>query len=214
MQDIFTSLHFLMRGGFMMYPLLVSGFISLVVIVDRFLLYRKIALSPAQKQTWLAEILAGKFTDVRKQSLEKFSPLAAVIAVGLQDPKQSKDLTDLAMKNQADAWVPILERRLEILDTIITAAPLMGLLGTITGMMASFQILSEKGINEPSAITGGVAEALIATATGLMIALLSLLFFNYFNQKVKNLIAEMELASNQVMEATQRFAATARNQKE
>jgi biopolymer transport protein ExbB len=105
------------------------------------------------------------------------------------------------MQNQAEMWVPRIEKRLEILDTVITAAPLMGLLGTITGMMASFQVLSEKGVNEPHAITGGVAEALIATATGLVIALLSLLAYNYFNSKVKILIFQMESAGAQLIEA-------------
>ena len=106
---------------------------------------------------------------------------------------------ELAMKNRAEAWVPVLERRIDVLDTIITAAPLMGLLGTITGMMASFRVLSEKGVNEPNAITGGVAEALIATASGLGIAIFTLIFFNVFNAKLARLQFELDTTSNEVI---------------
>jgi len=68
-----------------------------------------------------------------------------VLAAGLKDPDAPSEEMELAMENEAERWIPLLERRLGILDTVITAAPLMGLLGTITGMMASFQVLSEKG---------------------------------------------------------------------
>ena len=72
-----------------------------------------------------------------------------------------------------------------MLDTIITLAPLLGLLGTITGMISSFGIVSEAGLGQPHAITGGVAEALIATATGLSVAILTLVPYNYFRTKVE-----------------------------
>ena len=105
------------------------------------------------------------------------------------------------MKNQAELWMPRLEARIDIIDTVITAAPLMGLLGTITGMMASFQVLSEKGVNEPNAITGGVAEALIATATGLVIALFCLVAYNYLANRVKSYIYALESVGSQLVEA-------------
>jgi biopolymer transport protein ExbB len=105
------------------------------------------------------------------------------------------------MKNQGEEWIPLLEKRIEIIDTVITAAPLMGLLGTITGMMGSFRILSEKGVNEPNAITGGVAEALIATATGLVIALICLVAYNYLSARIKEFIYEVEGASSKLVEA-------------
>ena len=104
------------------------------------------------------------------------------------------------MKNRAEEWIPILEKRIDVIDTVITAAPLMGLLGTITGMMASFKVLSEKGVNEPNAITGGVAEALIATATGLVIALVCLVAFNYLSARVKLFIYDLESAASRLTE--------------
>ena len=105
------------------------------------------------------------------------------------------------MKNRAEGELPKIEARLGVLDTVITAAPLMGLLGTITGMMGSFQVMSESGVNEPHAITGGVAEALIATATGLGIALLTLLAYNWLTHLVKHYIADLEASASRLTEA-------------
>ena len=90
--------------------------------------------------------------------------------------------------------MPILKRRLVILDTIITLAPLLGLLGTITGMISSFGIMSDAGLGQPHAVTGGVAEALIATATGLLIAILTLIPYNYFTSRAEK---EMPLRTQQ-----------------
>jgi biopolymer transport protein ExbB len=89
------------------------------------------------------------------------------------------------MAAEAQAQLQQFKRYLPILDTIITLAPLLGLLGTVTGMISSFGIVSEVGLGQPHAITGGVAEALIATATGLFIAISALLPYNYFRTNVE-----------------------------
>src|SRR4029077_9683345 len=115
-----------------------------------------------------------------------------VLSAGLEHFSNPVTEMELSMKNRAEEWMPVLEKRIEVLDTVITAAPLMGLLGTITGMMASFRVLSEKGVNEPNAITGGVAEALIATATGLVIALVCLIAYNYLSTQIKLFIYQLE----------------------
>jgi biopolymer transport protein ExbB len=96
------------------------------------------------------------------------------------------------MEAAAQAEVPILKKRLGILDTIVTLAPLLGLLGTVVGMISSFDIMSEAGMGQPHAVTGGVAEALIATATGLLIAILTLLSYNYFTTRAEREIEKME----------------------
>jgi len=116
-------------------------------------------------------------------------PVARVLAAGLahRNPSPSK-----AMEAAAQAEVSILKRQLTILDTIITLAPLLGLLGTITGMISSFGIMSKAGIGQPHAVTGGVAEALIATATGLLIAIVTLIPYNYFTSRVEREIEEIE----------------------
>lgn len=97
------------------------------------------------------------------------------------------------MEEQALKSTPELFKRLSYLDTIITIAPLLGLLGTVVGMIRSFHVISTKtGLGAPTAITGGVAEALIATATGLAIAIVTLVGYNLLTEKAKSIVSQME----------------------
>jgi biopolymer transport protein ExbB len=98
----------------------------------------------------------------------------------------------LAMEAAAQAELQRAKFYLSTLDTIITLAPLLGLLGTITGMISAFGIVSATGLGQPHAITGGIAEALIATATGLFVAIMTLLPYNYFRTKVEQLTERMQ----------------------
>lgn len=196
-----NPLEWISHGGFMMYPLLLSGFISLAVIIERvWLLQKKLKTPKTEVRKILEHVRAGQIQKMDR-TITSPSPVLNVLGVAIGDLEAPLSDMELSMQNEAESWIPVLEKRLEVLDTIITAAPLMGLLGTITGMMGSFQVLSEKGVNEPTGITGGVAEALIATATGLVIALLTLVAYNYLNQVVKTMIFEMESVSSQVIEA-------------
>jgi biopolymer transport protein ExbB len=201
MSDLLAHLQLLSHGGFMMYPLLLSGLIALAVMIERFWLLKSRLITPKiEVQSFFALIQKGDLGNAATQAQASRSPVMNVLYSGVKDPSAPLDEVELSMQNEAEMWIPLVERRLEVLDTVITAAPLMGLLGTITGMMASFQVLSEKGVNEPGAITGGVAEALIATATGLVIALITLVAYNYLNQAVKDLLFEMENAASRLIE--------------
>jgi biopolymer transport protein ExbB len=201
MHDLLGGIEFISRGGFMMYPLLLSALVALTVIVERFVSFRNRFAMPRQElQEVLGLVQARELAKADVVCRKHWTPTSAVLASGIEHFASPIEEMELAMKNRAEEWIPILEKRIDVIDTVITAAPLMGLLGTITGMMASFRVLSEKGVNEPNAITGGVAEALIATATGLVIALVCLVAYNYFSARVKNFIYELESASSRLME--------------
>jgi biopolymer transport protein ExbB len=202
MHELGSGFEFILRGGFMMYPLLLSALVALTVILERtYTLTKKYATSRSLISDVTTAVRAGDLEKARKFCEANHSPVADLLAVGVMHVNNTLEEMELSMKNQAEKWIPHLEKRISIIDTVITAAPLMGLLGTITGMMASFRVLSEKGVNEPNAITGGVAEALIATATGLVIALLCLVSYNFLTEKVKNYIYELEGAGSQLVEA-------------
>jgi biopolymer transport protein ExbB len=96
------------------------------------------------------------------------------------------------MEAAARAEVARLKRYLPVLDTIITLSPLLGLLGTVTGMISAFGVMAQSGMNTPDAITGGVGEALIATAAGLGVAIAALVPFNFFNSRVETLLDTIE----------------------
>ncbi len=210
MQTIESFFELIKHGGLMMVPLLISAFIGLTIIFERGYMLKKTFFLPENiKEKLRADLSASNRGDrqalvVQAKEIAKVharSPVAQVVRIGLENVAAAPEDVERLMANEAQRWIPLLEKRLEILDTIITAAPLMGLLGTITGMMASFKVLSEKGVNEPNAITGGVAEALIATATGLVIALICLLAYNYFSAVVKEYITSMEEMANLLLEA-------------
>ena len=171
-----------------MVPLLLCSMISLAVTIERFLFWRRIRSKELVNQM-LTLVEKGQPQEALRLGQSSDLPIVRVLAEGLAhlNPSPSK-----AMEAAAQAEGSALKRRLTILDTIITLAPLLGLLGTVTGMISSFGIMSEAGIGQPHAVTGGVAEALIATATGLLIAILTLIPYNYFTSRAEREMEDME----------------------
>lgn len=196
------SIRFLFRGGFMMYPLLLSAFIALTAIVERMYLFHRYYIMPLGFIDKVLELVRqGERQQAQNECKAHPAPISAVLATGIEHMDNPLAEMELAMKNEGEMWVPQMEKHIHVIDTVITAAPLMGLLGTITGMMSSFRALSSSGVNDPGAITGGVSEALIATATGLVIALLCLGAYNYLSHMIKNFIYGMESAVSRLVEA-------------
>lgn len=171
--ELFTVLS---RGGIVMIPLLLCSLVSLAVIVERALCWRAEAdRSVPDRVLALAE--AGRLEDARLAVGEGRTGLSRVLAAGLA---HGNPAAADAMEAAALAELPRMRQYLPALDTIVTLAPLLGLLGTITGMIESFGILGAAGIGQPHAITGGIAEALIATATGLFVAIVTLVPYNAY----------------------------------
>jgi biopolymer transport protein ExbB len=200
--EFLEGFKFIFRGGFMMIPLLGSSLIALTVIIERWKTLTRRYVAPggfAGKVLNLAR--EGKTGQASEICKGKDLPVASVLSVGLKHFSNPLPEMEIAMKNAGEEWVPRLEKRIHVLDTTITIAPLMGLLGTIIGMMGSFKVLTQSGVDDPYSITGGIAEALIATATGLVIALVCVVAHNYFNTLIKDFIYEMESAASRLTEA-------------
>ena len=171
----------LARGGLVMVPLLASSMLSLAVIIERVLFWRRVRKYDGG-ETILSLVSAGHLAQAMQVARASQHPVARVLLAGLEHHNPAPSM---AMEATSQAELHRVKRYLPMLDTIITLAPLLGLLGTITGMISSFGIVSEAGLGQPHAITGGVAEALIATATGLSVAILTLVPYNYFRAKVE-----------------------------
>jgi biopolymer transport protein ExbB len=178
----------LVKGGLVMVPLLASAIISLAVMIERLVFWHRFRAQEAG-ETILTLVAAGSMAQAMRVARASQHPVARVLLAGLehQNPAPST-----AMGATAQAELHRLKRALPMLDTIITMAPLLGLLGTVTGMISAFGIVSEAGLGQPHAITGGVAEALIATATGLSIAILTLVPYNYFRTRAEAVTDRME----------------------
>ena len=170
----------LLKGGWMMFPLAVCSIVAVAVIIERFRFFRRIGGTGLAEK--VLDMIAGERLDealdvARKSSL----PLLRVMAAGIAGRSNSTKAMEAAGINELSA----MRRGLPVLDTIVTLSPLLGLLGTIIGMISSFQIMAVSGMGQPHAVTGGVAEALIATAAGITVAVIALIPYNYFLSRVE-----------------------------
>ena len=197
----YNPIKLLHDGGLMMYPLFACAVFSVTVMIERFIsIHKASADNEALSQQVRDHLMAGRVNDALAVCDAHSGPVAGLLANGIRNRNLDSDSIERAMEELALRETPLLYRRLGVLDTIITIAPLLGLLGTVTGMIQSFNVVgSTQGLNNPSAITGGVAQALLATATGLAIAIVTLIGYNYLTEKVKEIIADMEVRATQLM---------------
>jgi biopolymer transport protein ExbB len=172
---------FLAKGGLVMVPLLGSSILALAVAIERWWFWQRFRTQENGERI-LALVAAGLLPQAMQMAHTSQHPVAKVLFAGLEHRNSAPSM---AMEAASQAELHRLKRYLPLLDTVITLAPLLGLLGTITGMISAFGIVSSSALGQPHAITGGVAEALIATATGLAIAILTLVPYNYFRAKVE-----------------------------
>ncbi|HWO40578.1 MAG TPA: MotA/TolQ/ExbB proton channel family protein [Candidatus Eisenbacteria bacterium] len=176
------------KGGVVMIPLLLCSLVAVALTIERIIFWCKVK-SRRPAEDILALVEKGEYEEALRLGRSSEHPIARVLAAGIahRNPAPGK-----AMEAAAQAEMPLLKRRLGVLDTIITLAPLLGLLGTVVGMIGSFGVMAEAGMGQPHAVTGGVAEALIATATGLLIAIFTLVPYNYFTARAEQEIDAIE----------------------
>lgn len=181
-------LEIILKGGIVMIPLIVCSILSVAIIIERLIFWSK-QKKGAMPEDILKMAQDGKFDELVKGSNASNSSISKIILSGVKNKNTS---ASLAMESAAIEEIAKMKKYLPALDTIITLAPLLGLLGTIVGMIQSFDIMSVAGIGQPHAVTGGVAEALIATAAGITVAITTLVPYNYFLSKVERATEEME----------------------
>ncbi len=180
-------LNVLMGGGWMMIPIIGCSLLALTIIIERFVYFKKCGADRLAAQM-LLHIEQHQFTDALTVAENHPSPLLRVISTGVH---QRGNAPTKSMEATAIAELTKMKQGLSSLDTIITLGPLLGLLGTIIGMMGSFDIMSESGLSNPHAVTGGIAEALICTAAGIFVAVMTLIPYNFF-------IARMEQETEKI----------------
>lgn len=191
-----SLIHIFEKGGPIMWPLLICSILALGAVIERlFFLFNESRRRDSTAQERLfAEVGRGDIDAAIRVSKDSKDYVVRALTYALEHKESS--LPNALLFAQARE-LKRFKRGITVLDTVITLAPLLGLLGTVTGMMASFSIIGGD-LNSPGAITGGIAEALIATAFGLGIAILSLLPFNYLNNKMDEATHDIESASTQL----------------
>lgn len=181
------------KGGLVMYPLLICSLIAIAILVERIRTYRAAQSNMERlRQEVPALVESGQWDALQALCQEDGGAAATLIATAAKQNHNVEKQTQ-ALQGAAGSIAAGLRKYLNYLDTIVTLAPLLGLLGTVTGMIGSFSVLSVEN-GEPFAITGGVGEALIATATGLCVAIIALVIHSFLAQQEDNLVSEMEEA--------------------
>ena len=186
-----------LKGGPIMWPILVASIIALTVVIERliFIVMESFRRQPQVVGEILERVEKGDVDKAVRSGEASRDFVARVLTYGLAH--RDKSVSEALLR--ASNWeLKRFNRGLSILDTIITLAPLLGLLGTVTGMIHSFGLLGASELGAPSAITGGIAEALIATAFGLGVAITALIPFNYLNSRLEEARLEIQDAASHI----------------
>lgn len=194
---------FIRGGGFIMYPLLLLSFGSIAVIVERFLAYRTLAHAPSRLLSEVIELSRGRrFADALLLCDTTPGPLAACLAAVLRHRDRPVAVAERQVEEVGQDYFLRLERLLPFLDTATTISPLMGLLGTIVGMIGTFNaIAGQQAHGNSDAVLSGVGEALYATATGITIAVVCFVAYNYFASRLRTVSSETEQAATKLINA-------------
>jgi biopolymer transport protein ExbB len=190
------------RGGPVMWPLLALSVLGLTVMFWRWWALRQ-ATSGAMAflKELRAKLVARDVSGAIAVCARHGGPVASIVKAGLLRFGRAKDEVERALEDASAHELAALERGLPILATIAMVAPLLGFLGTVTGMINSFDALASVGLNNPAAVARGISEALITTAAGLVIAIPVQMAYNYFVTNVNALVRNMESAAHVVLEA-------------
>jgi biopolymer transport protein ExbB len=184
----FAFIKVLMAGGLLMLPIILCSVVALAIILERAWFFYQLP-SAEKADEMIALVDQRKFEDALSLSEETQHPVLRVLASGIRSRSEAPEK---AMEATGVIEVSRLKKGLPSLDTIITLSPLLGLLGTIIGMIDSFGIMAIEGIGSPHAVTGGVAEALICTAGGITVAVLALIPYNYFLVRTERITEQIE----------------------
>ena len=181
----------LRSGGPVMWPLLACSLAVGTVVIERALFW--IGLEQHRNRKLMDEVLSlaetGQWEEIKEKTAGCQDHVIRVLAVGImhRDYDMGK-----AMEAEAGRMYQQMSRFMPVLDTMITLAPLLGILGTVLGIISSFNMLGESGLADPRLVTSGIAQALITTATGLTIAIIAVIPYNFFNTRINRAVHVME----------------------
>jgi biopolymer transport protein ExbB len=180
-------------GGWMMFPIILSSVIAMAIIVERFWALQKSKILPADLLPQVRKLyIDNKLDDATLRRLRVSSPLGYILAAGLSNSMQHRGIIKDCMEEAGHKVAHDLERYLNALGTIAAVGPLLGLLGTVFGMIEIFSSMMKHGAGDPASLAGGISVALITTAAGLTVAIPSLIFHRYFERLVDEYIVNME----------------------
>jgi biopolymer transport protein ExbB len=186
-------LEFFGKGGFVMYPLLLCSIAALAIVIEKIITLRRKKVIIPEVVNILDNIKGTEDIGLALSICEKHQgPFANIIRTGLENRELPREELKEVLSDQGRQEVHYLERGLVILETIAAIAPLLGLLGTVIGILKVFDVIAVMGVGQATALSGGISEALITTIVGLSIGIPAVVVFNLFANKAERLILEIE----------------------
>ena len=191
-------------GGWLMLPLIACSVVAMGIIIERLWMLRTKRVVPENlvAQVWQVH-RKSQLNNSHISTIKGASPLGRILAAGLVNRRYSREVMKEAIEEMGRQVVHELERFLNTLGTIASIAPLLGLLGTVIGMIKVFSAITTAGVGDPTVLAGGISEALITTATGLAVAIPSLMFHRYLTGRVDMLVVKMEEEALKMVEVMQ-----------
>ncbi len=189
------------QGGILMLPILLCSVLALAITIERLINLSGSKVHPLELVSKLKKLIGeGKTTETLAICANSSIPMAKIVEAGILKRQRSREQVKEAIEHTGKQEASNLHKYLGVLATIASIAPLLGLLGTVTGMIKVFQVISQQGVGNPSALAGGISEALVTTAAGLVVAIPTLVAHNYFFKKANRLIMEMENTSMELVD--------------
>lgn len=188
-------------GGWLMVPILLCSVISAAICVERFWTLRANQIVPKNLLVQVWNWIRNNEMDNKKlRELRAGSPLGQILAAGISNHKRGREQMKESIEEVAGHVVHEMERYLNTLGTVAAVTPLLGLLGTVIGMIKVFTAIKLEGTGNAAVLAGGISEALITTAAGLSVAIPSLFFFRFFQRRVDELVITMEQEALKLVE--------------
>lgn len=193
-------MEFLIQGGVVLIPILILSVGGVAVILERFLFFFRIKEKKPDLTDYIIFQLRNGFKETVLQELKKKnSPEAQLILAGIETENLEVEQISLKMESQALKSLTDLEKNVPYLSSIANISTLLGLLGTVTGMIISFLNIKLSGVSDPAVLAGGISQALVTTAAGLSVAIPCLLFYHVYTQVINRLASRMEITTSELL---------------
>lgn len=180
-------------GGWLMLPIILASMLAVAIVLERAWSLRASRVAPpdllARVWQWIRN---NELDAARLKQLRSDSPLGEILAAGLLNSKHGRDIMKESIEESASHVIHDMEKYLSLLGTIAVISPLLGLLGTVVGIIEAFMAVTSTGLNDPSMLAGGISKALITTAGGIIVAIPAMVLHRWFHRHIQNMTVEME----------------------
>jgi len=189
------------KGGFLMYPIFICSLVAVTIFFERMFYLKSVKTKSKRFVDRVKNLVKKGSIELAVSACRKSpTPISQIMLAGLMKYGQRREDIKEAIEDSANQEIPLLEKNLSTLSTIGNITPLLGLLGTVFGMIKAFNVIAVMGVGKPEALAEGISMALLTTAFGLSVAIPTIVIYNYLSHRVDKLIREMEMSCVDLLE--------------